>query len=84
MRLRLRWFSRPEDRFEAWIAQRHQESVLEGGTRPPGPCPDEAFLKSLARKSKQIALSAPQSAASPTPFATGEQAVKTPLLPQHP
>ena len=60
MRLRLRWFSRPEDRFEAWIAQRHQESVLEGGTTPAGPCPDEAFLKGLARKSKQIALSDPR------------------------
>jgi hypothetical protein len=60
MRLRLRWFSRSEDRFEAWIAQRHQESVLEGGTMPAGPCPDEAFLKSLARKSKQIALSDPR------------------------
>ena len=60
MRLRLRWFSRPEDRFEAWIAQRHQESVLSGGTTPAGPCPDEAFLKGLARKSKQIALSDPR------------------------
>jgi hypothetical protein len=29
-------------------------------------------------------MSAPQSAASPTPFANGEQAAKTPLLPQHP
>jgi hypothetical protein len=56
----LRWFSRPEDRFEAWIAQRHQERVLEGGTTPAGPCPDEAFLKDLARKSKQIALSDPR------------------------
>ena len=60
MRLRLRWFSHTEDRFEAWIAQRHQEGVLSGGTTPAGPCPDEAFLKSLARKSKQIALSDPR------------------------
>jgi hypothetical protein len=60
MRLRLRWFSRPEDRFEAWIAQRHQERVLEGNTIAAGPCPDEAFLKDLARKSKQIALSDPR------------------------
>ncbi len=60
MRLRLRWFTHTEDRFEAWIAQRHQESVLSGGTTPAGPCPDEAFLKSLARKSKQIALSDPR------------------------
>jgi hypothetical protein len=37
MRLRLRWFSRPEDRVEAWIAQRHQERVLEGSTTPPVP-----------------------------------------------
>jgi hypothetical protein len=60
MRLRLRWFSRPEDRFEAWIAQRHQESVLEGGTTPAGPCPDETFLQGIARRSKQISLTDPR------------------------
>jgi hypothetical protein len=56
MRLRLRWFSRPEDRVEAWIAQRHQERVLEGSTTPAGPCPDETFLQGIARHSKQISL----------------------------
>jgi hypothetical protein len=58
----LRWpgSSHPEDDFEAWIAQRHQERVLDGSTTPAGPCPDEAFLKSLAGKSKQIALSDPR------------------------
>jgi hypothetical protein len=57
MRLRLRGLSRPEDRFEAWIAQRHQDRVLEGSATSIGPCPDEAFLKSLAKRSKQIQLS---------------------------
>ena len=60
MRLRLRWFSRPEDRFEAWIAQHHQERVLEGGTTPAGPCPDETFLQGIARHSKQISLTDPR------------------------
>ncbi len=60
MRLRLRGLSSPEDRFEAWIAQRHQERVLEGSATPPGPCPDETFLKDLAKKSKRIALGDPR------------------------
>jgi hypothetical protein len=60
MRLRLRWFSRPEDRFEAWIAQRHQERVLEGGTTPAGPCPDESFLQGLVKHSKLISLTDPR------------------------
>jgi hypothetical protein len=60
MRLKLRWFTHTEDRFEAWLTQHHQERVLAGGTTSAGPCPDEAFLKSLARKSKQIALSDPR------------------------
>ena len=60
MRLRLRWFSRPEDRFEAWIAQRHQERVLEGGTTPAGLCPDETFLQGIARHSEQISLTDPR------------------------
>ena len=60
MRLRLRWFSHTEDRFDAWVTQHHQERVLDGSTTPAGPCPDEAFLKGLARKSKQIALSDPR------------------------
>ena len=56
MRLRLRGLSRPEDGFEDWVAKRHQERVLEGNAIPPGPCPDEAFLKDLAKKSKRIGL----------------------------
>jgi hypothetical protein len=60
MRLNLRGLSRPEDRFEAWIAQRHQERVLEGNAPPGGPCPDEAFLKDLTKKSKRIALGDPR------------------------
>lgn len=60
MRLRLRGRSSPEDRFEAWIAQRHQERVLEGSASPAGPCPDEDFLRNLAAKSRQIQLSDPR------------------------
>jgi hypothetical protein len=56
MRLKLRGLSRPEDRFEDWIAQHHQERVLEGSSTPAGPCPDGAFLKDLAKKSKRITL----------------------------
>ena len=60
MRVNLRWPSRAEDRFEKWIEQRHQERVLAGETTPQGPCPDEAFLRDLARKSKRISLSDPR------------------------
>jgi len=60
MRLSWRRSSRAEDRFETWIAQRHQARVLAGETTPVGPCPDEAFLCDLARKSKRIALSDPR------------------------
>jgi hypothetical protein len=60
MRLRWRGLSRPEDRFEDWISQRHQERVFEGRATPPGPCPDEAFLKDLAKKSEWIALGDPR------------------------
>jgi len=52
--------SRAEDRFEAWLKQKHQERVLSGQTEPVGPCPDEAFLRGLARKSKTIPLSDPR------------------------
>lgn len=52
--------SRAEDRFEAWLKQKHQERVLSGQTEPVGPCPDEAFLRGLARKSKSISLSDPR------------------------
>lgn len=60
MWLKLPGLLRPEDRFETWIAQRHQERVLVGSAIPAGPCPDEAFLKSLARKSRHIQLSDPR------------------------
>jgi len=52
--------SRSEDRFEAWIAQRHQQRVLTGNATIAGPCPDEAFLKSLARKSRNVQLTDPR------------------------
>lgn len=60
MRLNLRWSSRAEDRFEKWIAQRHQERVLAGDTTVAGPCPDDTFLKDLARRSRKVALSDPR------------------------
>lgn len=47
---------RAEDRLEAWIQQRHQERVLSGQTEPTGPCPDETFLRGLARRSHSISL----------------------------
>jgi hypothetical protein len=52
--------SRAEDRFEAWLKRMHQERVLSGETEPVGPCPDEAFLRGVARRSKSIALSDPR------------------------
>lgn len=52
--------ARAEDRFEAWLKQKHQERVLSGQTEPAGPCPDEAFLRGLAQKSKAIPLSDPR------------------------
>ena len=60
--MRLSWHrsSRVEDRFESWITQQHQRRVLAGETTPSGPCPDEAFLRALARRSKSIALSDPR------------------------
>lgn len=60
MRLSGRRSSRAEDRFESWITQQHQRRVLVGETTPSGPCPDEEFLRDLARKSKSIALSDPR------------------------
>lgn len=52
--------SRAEDRFEAWLKQKHQERVLSGQTEPAGPCPDQAFLRGVARRSKGIPLSDPR------------------------
>jgi len=60
MRLSWRRSSRAEDRFESWITQQHQRRVLAGETTPSGPCPDEGFLRDLARKSKSISLSDPR------------------------
>jgi hypothetical protein len=60
MSLRSRWFSRPEDRVEAWLTRHHQERALAGETKPIGPCPDESFLQSLARHSNQIAFADPR------------------------
>jgi hypothetical protein len=57
MLMKLHWFSRAEDRLDAWVTRQHQERVLNGRTVPVGPCPDEAFLESVAQQSKQIALS---------------------------
>jgi hypothetical protein len=60
MRLNWRRSSRAEDQLEKWFLERYQEHVLAGGTAPPGPHPDEDFLRDLARKSKRIALSDPR------------------------
>ena len=59
MRLTPRRSVRAEDRFETWLAQRYQKEVLESGVTAPGPCPDEAFLRDLARKASRISLSHP-------------------------
>lgn len=57
--MRLSWLrsSRAEDRLETWVAEQHQKRVLAGKTTPVGSCPDEAFLRDLAHKSKRISLS---------------------------
>lgn len=60
MRLRSFGTSNPEDRFEEWLAQRHQERVLEGDTIAPGPCPDSVFLRNLAKRSSEISLDDPR------------------------
>jgi hypothetical protein len=60
MLMKLHWFSRVEDRLDAWVTRQYQERVLDARTAPVGPCPDETFLESVARQSKQIALSDPR------------------------
>ena len=60
MLMRLRWFSRAENRLDAWVTRQYQERVLDGRAAPVGVCPDEAFLESVAQQSKQIALSDPR------------------------
>jgi len=52
--------SRAEDRIDKWITQQHQRRVLAGETTPSGPCPDETYLRALARRSKSIVLSDPR------------------------
>jgi hypothetical protein len=59
MRLTWRRSGRAEDRFETWLAQQHQKRVLESGVTTPGPCPDDAFLRDLARKTNRISLTDP-------------------------
>jgi hypothetical protein len=50
-----------EDRFEEWFNRQRQESILAGRLEPPeGPCPDESFLRDIARKSRSINLSDPR------------------------
>jgi hypothetical protein len=60
MRLTWRRSGRAEGRFETWLAQQHQKRVLESGVTVPGPCPDEAFLRDLARKTNRISLTDPR------------------------
>ena len=52
--------SRAEDRIESWLVQRHQERVLAGDTTPVGSCPDETFLRDLARRANRIDLLDPR------------------------
>ena len=57
----MNWFglrsSRGEDKFEAWIKRLHEQRVASGQTQPVGPCPDEEFLRGLAKRSRTISLS---------------------------
>ena len=58
MNLRWRGSSRSEEAFESWFHEKYQELVLSGRVSlPSGPCPDEAFLQNLARKSGNILFS---------------------------
>ena len=60
MRLTWRRAGRAEDRFEKWLAKQHQEAVLDSGVTAPGPCPDEAFLRDLAHKSRSSLVDGPE------------------------
>jgi hypothetical protein len=57
----MNWFglrsSRGEDKLEAWIKRLHEQRVASGQTQPVGPCPDEEFLRGLAKRSRAISLS---------------------------
>lgn len=46
--------SHAEARFEAWIRKQYEARVLTGETALDQPCPDESFLKELARKAKGV------------------------------
>ncbi len=50
------WTSSAEGRLEAWLAKQHEARVYSGETSPVGPCPDDLFLRRLARRSKGIDL----------------------------
>lgn len=50
------WTSSAEGRLEAWLAKQHEARVYSGETTPVGSCPDDSFLRELARKSKSIDL----------------------------
>ena len=60
MRLSWRQSSRSQDRFEKEIAQHYQRRVLAGDVVSTGPCPDEDFLRRLARHSKRLELTDPK------------------------
>ena len=57
----MNWFglrsSRGEDKLEAWIKRLHEQRVTSGQTEPVGPCPDEEFLRGLAKRSRAISRS---------------------------
>jgi len=57
----MNWFglrsSRGEDKLEEWIKRLHAQRVASGQTEPVGPCPDEQFLRGLAKRSRAISLS---------------------------
>jgi hypothetical protein len=52
--------SRSEDKLEAWIKRLHEQRVASGQTEPVGPCPNEEFLRGLAKRSRAISLSDPR------------------------
>lgn len=49
--------SQSEDKLEAWIKRLHEQRVASDQTEPAGPCPDEEFLRGLAKRSRAISLS---------------------------
>ena len=50
------WTSSAEGRLETWLAKQHEARVYAGETTPAGSCPNDLFLRELARKSKAIDL----------------------------